>query len=412
MRAEIVSVGTELLLGQIVDSNAALAGEVFAECGVVHTNRQTVGDNLPRLVEALRLALSRSDIVLTIGGLGPTEDDITRTGIADALGLELVEDPEVARSLRAFFEGRGLPWVDSQLQQARRPAGSTVVPNPNGTAPGLICPKGDKTVLALPGPRGEFRPMVTGPVREWLLTANPGQTIRSVVLRLVGIGESVVEDRLRDLMHGTDPTVAPYAKTGEVHIRVSAQAATEAEAFARIAPVREEIQSRLGHNVYGEGDSPLEAVLLQELRQRGQTLAVAESCTGGGLGYRLTSIAGLSDVFLGGFLTYSNEAKTRLLGVPKDLIEAHGAVSPECAEAMAEGCRERLDADYALSVTGIAGPGGGSEEKPVGLVYTGLAGPGGARSARNLFRGGRAVVRERAVQAALVNLWEALKESS
>ncbi|MCX7800039.1 MAG: competence/damage-inducible protein A [Fimbriimonadales bacterium] len=411
MVAEIVSVGTEILLGQIADTNAQRIGQLLPEFGIAHRFRQTVGDNLERLTEALRLALSRSDIVFTIGGLGPTEDDLTREGIAKALNDELIHDPAIEEHLRDLFRHRPEAWVGSQLRQAMRPRCSTPLPNPNGTAPGLICEKDGKVVIALPGPKGEFGPMLDGPVREHLSRLAQGGAIASRLLRVCGIGEAAVEDRIRQLVAGTNPTVAPYAKAGEVHLRITAQAKTREEAEAMLEPVARQIRAAFGSALYAEGDRTLEEVVLELLRERRCTLALAESCTGGGLGFRLTSVPGSSDVLLGGVVSYSNDAKRSLLGVPEEVLQRHGAVSAECAEAMAEGAARALGADWAVSVTGIAGPGGATPDKPVGTVWIGTFGPGGARSARFLFRQGRQGVRERSIQQALILLRERLLEA-
>lgn len=404
MNAEIVSVGTEILLGQIVDTNAQAVGLLLAELGIGHTHRQTVGDNLGRLTEALRLALSRSDIVFTIGGLGPTEDDLTRDGIAAALDDPLVVDETLEERLKAMFAQRKLAWVDSQLRQATRPSCAEPIDNPNGTAPGLVCRKGGKTVFALPGPKNEFVPMLRGPVREELVRLAGGRVIHSRIVRVCGLGEALVEEKIRHLLSSEDPTVAPYAKPGEVHLRVTSRASSVEEAEARIGPMVNRICDALGHAVFGYDETTLEAAVLECLRIGGRTLAVAESCTGGGLGERLTSVAGASSVFLGGFVTYSNEAKASLLGVSVSTLKEEGAVSAKCAEEMAIGAKARLAADYGVSITGIAGPNGGTAEKPVGLVYVAVAGPDGCVVEEHRFRGIREDIRRRATQAALVLL--------
>ncbi|MBX7132856.1 MAG: competence/damage-inducible protein A [Fimbriimonadaceae bacterium] len=401
VNAEIVSVGTELLLGQTVDTNANALALLLAEIGIGCRNRQTVGDNLGRLTEALKTALDRADVVITIGGLGPTQDDLTRDGIAAALGEAMVVDEGVAERLRRLFAQRNLPWVESQIRQAMRPPSGSPIDNPNGTAPGLFCRKNGKTVIAMPGPPAEFVPMLQGPVREALLDLGGGGVIHSRTLRISGMGESIVEDRLRDLMDADSPTVAPYAKTAEVHIRVTARAENIDRANTLIEPVLKEIRSRLGRVIYGADETTLEEAVLSLLRTEGATLAVAESCTGGLLGGRLTSVAGSSDVFMGGAITYTNEMKVLLLGVESDTLERHGAVSPETAGEMARGAKERFGSDYAISITGIAGPGGGTDEKPVGLVYIGVAGPQEVRIIERRFRGLRQSIRTRSTQAAL-----------
>jgi nicotinamide-nucleotide amidase len=288
-----------------------------------------------------------------------------------------------------------------------RPPGSEVLPNPNGTAPGLVCRAGGKTVVAMPGPRSEFVPMLEGPVSQMLGSLGQG-AIRTRTVRIVGMGESLVEERVHDLTLGTDPTVSPYAKPGEVHLRVRAHAASLAEAAKKTDPVVDEIVSRLGPVVYGLDDESLESCVLSLLRSQGAKLAVAESCTGGGLGERLTSVAGASDVFLGGVVAYSNALKESLLGVPREVLDGPGAVSEECARAMAEGAVRASGADWGVSVTGIAGPDGGSAEKPVGLVYIGVCGAGATRVERNVFPGVRDAVRERSGTWALAMLRRAL----
>jgi nicotinamide-nucleotide amidase len=411
MTAETVAVGTELLLGDIVDTNSAELGKVLAEFGVIHLHRQTVGDNWKRLAEAVKLALSRSDIVFTIGGLGPTQDDVTRDGIAAAMRDQLVHDTVLESQIRAKLEARRIPWVESQARQAMRPASATAIDNPNGTAPGLICKKDGKVVISMPGPRGEFVPMLYGPVADFLRSVSDG-VIYSRTIKIVGMGESIVEHKLRDLMDSEDPTVAPYAKTGEVHLRVTSRGASVRDAEERVSPVANEIVARLGGVVYGFDDETLESSILALLRKRGETLAVAESCTGGGLGERLTSVPGSSDVFLGGVISYSNALKVALLGVSQATLDDQGAVSEECARQMAEGVRAKTGATWAVAITGIAGPDGGSEDKPVGLVYSTVAGPDGTTTDRNVFPGTRETVRERAQKWSLLQLRKRLMGGS
>ncbi|HRF60295.1 MAG TPA: competence/damage-inducible protein A [Fimbriimonadaceae bacterium] len=410
MTAEIVSVGTELLLGQIVDRNAATLGVLFAECGVIHRHRQTVGDNLDRLVEALRFALSRSDLVVTIGGLGPTQDDLTRDGIAAALDDDLVLDEAVVTHLKEVFARRGLAWVESNTRQAMRPRSGSIIPNPNGTAPGLVCRKAGKIVIALPGPVNEFDPMLETSVRSLLEALGGGQVLLSRTLRIAGMGESLVEARLGDLMESQNPTVAPYAKTAEVHLRLTARAVDRIGAIALLDPVEEAIRGRLGDAIYGVDDETLEYAVVTALQKHRATAAVAESCTGGLLGGRLTAVPGSSEVFLGGVIAYANAVKERMLGVPRSILDTDGAVSERCAAAMATGAREAFNSDYALSITGIAGPDGGSDAKPVGLVYLGIATPTGVTVHEQKFRGRRETIRDRAAQYALLLLRRALLE--
>lgn len=408
MTAESIAIGTEILLGQIVDSNSAVLGETFSELGIDHFRRQTVGDSLPRIVEALQLALSRADIVVAIGGLGPTQDDLTREAIALALGDELVHDASAEVTLRAIFERRKLAWVDAQLRQCMRPLSGACLLNPNGTAPGLFCQKDDKIVIALPGPKEEFSSMLRNEVVPRLLAQTSGDRLVSVVARVCGIGEAQAESMIPDLIAGTDPTVAPYAKTAEVHFRITAKAKSDEAAHAKIKPVIAKMQNTFGSALYGFDDQALEGVVLQLLREKGKTLAVAESCTGGGLGSRITSVPGSSDVFLGGVISYANAVKTGLLNVSATTLANHGAVSEECALEMASGVAKTFNADYALSITGVAGPGGGTEEKPVGLVYIGMKTPTTTNVKRLQLRGMRLQIRERSIQNALLMLYNEL----
>lgn len=402
MRAEVLSVGTELLLGQIVDTNAAYLARALSDLGISLYRRATVGDNMDRLLAALRQALNDADVVITIGGLGPTMDDITRDGLAEALGDTLVRDEGIAAKLTEFFQSRGMTVLESNLRQAMVPTQGRAIENPNGTAPGLLFEKDGKIGIALPGPPNEFIPMVENFVAPYLRekTGNVG-TIRSLVLRVAGVGESAVEDRVKDLMLDSNPSVAPYAKVGEVHLRVTAKADTAAEADRLIAERAELVRERLGDAIYGENDDPLEKAVVTVLKARGQTVATAESCTGGLVAQRITDVAGSSAVFLGGVVAYSNTAKTAFVGVPAELIARVGAVSPEVAQALAEGARDRFGATYGIGVTGVAGPDGGTPEKPVGLVYLAVAYPGGCDVDKANFIGSRQIVRHRSSQTVL-----------
>ncbi len=407
MNAEIVSVGTELLLGQIVDTHAPTMAKILAECGVACTRRVTVGDNRDRLVTALKDALAHADIVVTIGGLGPTVDDLTRDAIAEALGDELVHLPEYEQQLRDIFASRGFRWVESIARQAYRPESAALIDNPYGTAPGLLAEKNGKTVIALPGPRGEFNPMANGPVRDYLVHKQGGEVIHSKTLRVVGMGESHVEEMIRDLMDSEQPTVAPYAHPGEVHLRITARATSVELANEIIAPVEARIRGILGNHVFGTDDTTLESSLVERLAERSQTLAVAESITGGLLAARITSVPGASKVFLGGIVAYSWATKQALLQVSAESLRTHGAVSEVVAREMAEGVRNALGATYALATTGNAGPTA-EGDKPVGLVYTAIAGPSGTKVVENKFRSEREETQRRTTQIALGLLRDAL----
>ncbi len=402
MRAEVLSVGTELLLGQIVDTNAAYIARILSDLGITLYRRSTVGDNMERLLAALKLAFTESDIVITIGGLGPTMDDITRDGLALALGDTLILDPIYAVKLTEFFEKRGYKMTDSNLRQAMVPTNGRAISNPNGTAPGLLFEKDGKIGIALPGPPNEFIPMADNEVAPYLRekTGNVG-TIRSLVLRVAGVGESLVEERIKSLMNDANPTVAPYAKVGEVHLRVTAKANTAAEADVMIAERANLVREILQEAIYGENEEPLEGAVVKLLASKKLTLSTAESCTGGLVAQRVTDISGSSKVFAGGVVAYSNQVKTDLVGVPAELIERVGAVSPEVAQSLAEGARKRFNTDYGIGITGVAGPDGGTPEKPVGLVYIAVAYEGGSLSEEGRFIGSRSIVRHRASQTAL-----------
>lgn len=402
LRAEVVSVGTELLLGQIVDTNAAFLGRVLSELGISIYRRSTVGDNRERLLAALHQAMQDADVVITIGGLGPTMDDITRDVLAEAFDDTLVHDEAIAERLRQFFRKRGMSVLESNLRQAMVPTAGYAIDNPNGTAPGLVFEKNDKIGIALPGPPNEFIPMVENDVVPYLRkkTGNIG-TIRSLVLRIAGVGESMVEDKVKDLMQESNPSVAPYAKLGEVHLRVTALADTAEEAEVLIYDRANLIRERLGEAIYGENDDPLEKAVVSLLIERGKTVSTAESCTGGMVAQRITDVVGSSETFIGGVVAYSNEVKMALCEVPNVMLETHGAVSREVAQALAEGARKRFGTDYGIGITGIAGPGGGTPEKPVGLVYLAVADDEGCLVDRADYIGSRSVIRHRASQTAL-----------
>lgn len=405
MRAEIISVGTELLLGQIVDTNAAYLSRMLPSIGIDIYYRSTVGDNAARLADTLKTALSRSDIVITIGGLGPTEDDLTKETIADALGEEMVMDPESEARIRSFFESRGLPVADSNLKQALRPRHGAVVPNDVGTAPGALFETNGRIVIALPGPPGEMIPMADRyvlPILSERAASTTGRSIiKSRVLRVCGIGESAAEIKVKDLLASSNPSLAPYAKGGEVHFRITAKSPGEDEAERLIAGLESQVRERLGDVVYGVDDETLETVVVRMLVERGLTLGLAESCTGGLVANRITNVPGSSGTLIAGIVAYANEAKVKFLGVPEETLRTHGAVSPETARAMAEGAARSVGTDVALGITGVAGPGGGTPEKPVGLVYIALRTPAGVEVTKNTYGGSREDIKMRTSQTAL-----------
>ena len=402
MQAEIVSVGTELLLGQIVDTNAAYLSKALSEIGVTLHRRSTVGDNMERLRAALQDAMGSSDVVITIGGLGPTMDDITRDGLAAAFEDPLQLDKDIEQRLRAFFAQRNIPIIDSNLRQAMAPVYGRSIENPNGTAPGLLLEHLGRIGIALPGPPNEFIPMVDNHIIPYLRAKTGGVgAIRSIVLRVAGIGESMVEDRVKHLMTDSNPTVAPYAKVGEVHLRVTARADTAEEAERLIAERAAQVRKVLGDAIYGVNDTPIEGAIVELLRRRGETVSTAESCTGGLVAQRITDIPGSSDVFPGGVVAYSNISKTDLAAVPQETIMQFGAVSREVACLLADGVRSRFNSTYGIGITGIAGPGGGTPEKPVGLVYLAVAGPQECVVEKVNYIGSRSIIRYRASQTVL-----------
>lgn len=404
MIAETISVGTELLLGQTLDTDAVFIAQMLSRLGISIHFRSTVGDNRGRMQEAIRLALSRADLVITIGGLGPTMDDLTKETVGEVLGIGFREDVAHAQWLRDLFARRGTAAPPpSFMKQALVPEQGRGLPNPNGTALGALFEKDGKMVICLPGPPNELIPMAEQSVEPFLLehTSGARQVIVSRVLRIVGMGESGVEERVRDLMLGSSPSVAPYAKTGEVHLRITARAGSEEEAQAIIAPMDAALRERLDDAIYGMDKETLEQATVGLLLAQGKTLAVAESCTGGLISKRITDVPDASRVFGLGLVTYSNQAKTQFLGVPEATIKEFGAVSPQTARAMAEGVRTAGGADIGVSVTGIAGPGGGSDAKPVGTVHIGLAWDDGSVSRHERILGGRTDVSYRAAQGAL-----------
>ena len=370
MKAEIISVGTELLLGQVINSDTAYVARALAELGFDIRFTCTVGDNPRRLKETLETAFLHSDLVVTTGGLGPTDDDLTKETCAAAAGRKLYCDEESRRRIEQYFHGR--ECGPSQYNQAMLPEGCTVFPNDHGTAPGcgFTTPEG-KIIVMLPGPPKELLPMLHQYVVPYL-SQWAGGTIESTNIRVFGIGAGSAAERIRDLMAGANPTAATYALDDEMYVRVTAKAETEEAAKAAIEPLKEAVCARLGDAVYGIDVGSLEEVVVHELSRRKKTVATAESCTGGLLAARLTDIPGASDVFHMGAVTYVNEVKSMLLGVPEALLAEKGAVSAEVARAMAEGVRRKAGADFGLSITGVAGPEP-SEGKPVGLIYLALA---------------------------------------
>ncbi len=400
--AEILTVGTEILLGDLVDTNSAYLGGRLAALGVSIYRHTTVGDNAERITVALREAVSRADLVITTGGLGPTSDDLTNQCLGEAAGREMVEYPEARRHVDEMFRRFGREPTPSNYKQVLFPEGSKLIPNPVGTAMGAMLELDGALVATFPGVPGEMRRMFEDTLEPLIKERSEG-VIVSRTLWFTGIGESALAEQVQDLLDASDPTVAPLAGQGKVRLRITTRADTTEEAEKKINPVADEILARLGDYYFGEDDETLESALGKLLTERGATLALAESCTGGLLAKRLTDGAGASTYFVEGLVTYSNESKEHLLGVPNDLLVQHGAVSDPVAGAMAEGVRKVAGTDYGLSVTGVAGPDGGSEEKPVGLVFVGISDEEGTEVERldlSAWRRSREAIRERSANRA------------
>ena len=374
---EILSVGTELLLGSIANTDAQMLSRGLSELGLNVYWHTVVGDNPRRARQAVALAKERADVIITTGGLGPTCDDLTKNVLAEAFGKKLVFDEGSARRIRAFFERTGRPMTDNNLQQAYLPEGCTILENDWGTAPGCAFEAEGVHVIMLPGPPSECRPMFQYRAKPYLLSLSEG-VIVSHTIKLFGIGESAMEIQLRDQMNAmTNPTLAPYAKEGECELRVTAKAADDAQAQALLRPTVEQVKKLFGDKVYGVDVPSLEYVVLEGLKEKGLTLGTAESCTGGLIAKRLTDIPGASQTFKGGIVSYTNEVKQSVLGVPRALLEGHGAVSAEVAAAMAEGARRVLGCDIALSSTGVAGPDRDDRGSEVGTMFVAIAAPEG-----------------------------------
>ena len=368
--AEILCVGTELLLGDIINTNASYISRRLAALGIPVYRQAVVGDNPERMRQAIAESFSRSDCLILSGGLGPTCDDITKEMVAEHFGLELVLNQEALDRMMEYFSMTGRNMTKNNEKQAMAPIGARVLQNNWGTAPGFVIEQGDKTAILLPGPPIELEPMWRERVEPYLFERS-NSVIVSKNIYILGMGESMVEEKLRYMMEELEnPTVAPYAGNGECRVRVSARAKDEATASEMCDRQIEEIRkTEVGEFIYGIDVDSMENALVLNLREKGMTLATAESCTGGLIAKRVTDLAGCSDVFLGGCVTYANEAKERLIGVSRETLEKYGAVSEQTAREMARGVRLALGADVGIATTGIAGPGGGTPDKPVGTVY-------------------------------------------
>jgi len=393
MKVEILAVGTELLMGQIVNTNAQYISARLPEVGVGVYYHSVVGDNPERLKASLKLALERADVVITTGGLGPTKDDLTKETIANELGLKLVLHQPSYNFLIEYFSKINRPMAENNVKQAYLPEGCTVLTNNNGTAPGCLIEKNGKVVIMLPGPPSEMKPMFDEQVMPYFMKKN-GYLLVSKFIRIFGIGESSMETMIIDLIDNqTNPTIAPYAKEGEVTLRVTAMCNSEEEGKALIQPTIDEIVKRLGNAVYSTENEELHEVAARLLMEKNLTVAFAESCTAGLAAAKFASIPGVSSCLDRGYVTYSNRAKMEELGVSEATLKAHGAVSKETALEMAEGARKAAGTDIAVSVTGIAGPDGGTEEKPVGTVFIAIADKEGSDYKQLKLNGNRQKIR-------------------
>lgn len=372
MKAEIISIGTELLLGEVVNTNAQYIARELANLGINIYHQSVVGDNVARLYEAYEVAFERADLVITTGGLGPTKDDMTKEIAAQFLNKELVPHEESLKIIEAYFSRRGLPVNDGNRKQGYFPEGAIILPNPNGTAPACIVEHNNKILILLPGPPREMIPLFETQVSPYLQKYQD-KVFAFKILNICGIGEGHMEEVIMDIVDNqTNPTVAPYSKAQGLTLRIAASGSTKEEAENLIIPVENQIRERLGDHIYGEGDTNLETVVAELLIEKKLTIATAESCTGGLLSGRLINYPGISSVFMEGVTTYSNQSKIRLLNVKPETLEKHGAVSEEVAKEMAEGICKAANTNIGISVTGIAGPGGGTETNPIGLAYIGL----------------------------------------
>jgi len=401
MKAEIIAIGTEILLGDIVNTNSQYISKRLADLGIFVYHQSVVGDNPERIKEAYALAFSRADLVIATGGLGPTKDDLTKEMAAEYFNREMVVDKESLDKIEQFFKRLNRPNVEGNRKQAYFPKGSIIIPNDHGTAPGCIIEDGNKIMIMMPGPPREMVPMFENQVVPYLKKFQDGVLV-SKVLRVQGLGESGMEDMVKDIMDAqTNPTIAPYAKDGEAILRITAKANSTEEAEKLIEPVEQQIRQRLGDNIYGVGDTSIEEVVAQMLIEKKLTIATAESCTGGLLAGKLINYPGISAVFMEGAVTYSNESKMKRLGVRKETLEKFGAVSEQTACEMAQGIARNAGTDIGLSVTGIAGPDGGTDQKPVGLVYVGLYIKGEVKVKKLSLWGNRQNIRNRTVLQAL-----------
>ena len=411
---EIVTIGTELLLGHLIDTNSAFVASALADIGADVYAKHSVGDNPERLEAMLRGALERADGIITTGGLGPTVDDLTKEAVAAATGTHLELHEPSLRAIEERFSSMRRTMSDNNRRQAMLPTPGVVLENPHGTAPGFIALREDgKFVAGMPGVPREMRAMMMEKLVPWLVERfSLHQTITTRTIHTIGIPESELDRRIEDLFRTSEnPKIAVLAHGGRCDVKIMAKADTTEAAKAMIAPIEAEIRERIGYGIYGVDAQTVESQIVDSLRRRRQTIATAESCTGGAISDALVRVPGASDVFRGGVVAYTNDVKRSMLDVPADILREHGAVSVETAIAMARGARRRLGADVAIATTGIAGPTGGTEEKPVGLVWFALVADGEPRTYRATFPGDRNDIRTRATMAGLSAIWRYLERA-
>ena len=404
MKAEIITVGTEILLGDILNTNCRYLSRELAAMGIEMYYQITVGDNEERLLKTLEESLNRSDIVICTGGLGPTEDDITKEVCAKYFGYELeLHKPSLDAVIERFKHMNRVPTKNNE-KQAYFPKEAYILKNDNGTAPGCIMEKEGKMIVVLPGPPKEMESMFENYVKPYLSKLTD-DVIESEVLRIIGVGESKVENDILDIIDSqTNPTIATYAKGYECTLRITAKAKSVEEAKELIKPMSDEMKRRFGQSLYATGETSIEEVVAKMLFENNLKIAVAESCTGGMVSASLINYPGISSVFMEGCVTYSNEAKMKSLGVKKETLDVYGAVSDNCAKEMASGVAARYNTNVGIATTGIAGPGGGTDEKPVGLVYFGIYINGKVITKKYVFNGDRQGIRERATRTILNDL--------
>ena len=375
---EILSIGTELLLGNIINTNAQWISEQLSQLGLNHFRQSTVGDNCDRIIKVIQEISKRSNLLITTGGLGPTPDDLTTEAIAKSFNVSLFERPHLWDEIKQKLPNSKLKDDSSSLRkQCFFPKNAQIINNPRGTAPGMIWePIKGFTILTFPGVPSEMKTMWEETACDFIKTKfSDNYSFYSNTLKFAGIGESSVAEKINDLLNLKNPTVAPYANLGEVKLRITARAKNHLEAKNIIKPVKEKLKKDFSKFIYGEDNDTLPSVLIKELTKRNETIVFAESCTGGLLSSSLTSISGSSQVFQGSIVSYSNELKNSLLNISKEKLTKYGAVSEEVCEAMAINVKEKLGADWAIAISGIAGPNGGSQDKPVGLVHISISGP-------------------------------------